>query len=112
MGEHCEYRVDIHDDPFHSKDRVRRNERQNYSTFVLILIIVLATVVGLAVTFGFRGSFVETATTDTEPAVVLTNNRSVSSSKDGIIRDNNKNGAGEGETHHLECQGFSSVELL
>ncbi len=112
MGEHCEYRVDIHDDPFHSKDRVRRKEKKNYSIFVLILIIVLATVVGLAATFSFRGPLVETETAVTEPTAVVTNDASISSSKDGIIRDNNKNGAREGEAYHLECQGFSSVELL
>lgn len=75
------------------------------SGFVVILIIVLVMVIGLVVmSFSSRcGPVGQT----TEPTVILTDDITTSSGKDGIMLDDTRGGQ-----QHGECKGFSSVELL
>ena len=101
MGEHCEYRVSIHDDPFlYSQQQV--HEGIGFFGLFGIILITFAAVVGFVGVFLFhphRG----------EPVVDLIN--SGSSCHDDIPLNNNLRANGENGGNG-QCTGFSAVELL
>jgi uncharacterized membrane protein len=108
MGEHCEYRVDIHDDPFQSSHQI---EHKGAGLFGLleIMLIAFAVIVGVVVIFIFR-VFGQTSTSR-EPTGNKTES-DTSSCRDDIVLDNINVESNREEEDHRRCRGFSAVELL
>ena len=95
MGQHCEYRVDIHDDPFKSSQQVHKRA----GSFSLLDVILIA----FAVIFGLVLYYVSNSFED-QPGNVKT--VSTSSSKNKALDKNANTDRGKDES------GFSVVELL
>ena len=104
MGKHCEYRVDIHDDPFTSSLQIGHKDVGLFIPFVVIL-IPFAVVLGLGVILLLRRHF-----KSNESRRNMTHNE-MSSCCDNVIRDNNIESTMEKDDNG-ECRGFSLVELL
>jgi len=104
MGEHCEYRVDINEDPFKSSHQIVHQGAGFFKLLGLILIIFGA-IVGSVVYFYSR-PFGQTK----ESAVNITEN-GTSSCCDNIQLDNTMISKKEADEHG-GYPGFSGVELL
>ena len=95
MGQHCEYRVDIHDDPFKSSQQVHKRT----GSFSLLDVILIT----FAVIFGLVLYYVSNSFED-QPGNVTT--VSTSSCKNKALDKNANTDRGKDES------GFSVVELL
>lgn len=104
IGEHCEYRVDIHDDPFKSSYQV---EQKGVRLFVVLgaILVTFVVVMSALVNFLFHTSW------QAEESAVKTTDIGIYSSGDEIQHCNNMilNKRKEGDK---KCLGFSAVELL
>jgi len=103
MGEHCEYRVSTHDDPFQYSQQQQIHEGIGFFSLFGIILIAFAAVVGLVGIFlfhshGDRG----------QPTVTISRRDSSCYDDDIPLNKNLRANAGE----NGECPGFSAVELL
>ena len=96
MGQHCEYRVDIHDDPFKSSQQVHKRA----GSFSLLDVILIA----FAVIFGLVLYYVSNSFED-QPGNNVTTVSTSSCKNKGLDKNANAD-MGKDES------GFSVVELL
>ena len=103
MGEHCEYRVDINENPFKSSHQIVHQDA-GFSKILGLILIMFGAIVGSVVYFYFHPFG------QTKPAVNMTEN-GASSCCDDIQLDSTMISNKEADGHG-GCPGFSGVELL
>ena len=104
MGEHCEYRVDIHEDPFKSSHQA---DHSRVALLIVLGVILISFVMVLSLVIMFQFcTFWQTG-----ESTAKTMDDSKHSSRGNMQLCNKIRSIGEKEESG-ECQGISAVELL